>query len=204
MSLNPRSTSYEFGGPLGALFVTITVPATVYALYFGCSEQNACRPDFATVPDQIVSSLSDPNWWKGLWDTQAALVYLAWYTFCVVSWAILPGDHVEGTTLRNGEKKTYKCNGTILIFYFLPSHSFVFLAFSTLLLALGLTAGTIYRYGPESFTFLYEKWIGLVTASAVMSFVQAIYCYAVSFRQGKLLALGGNSGNYIYDVCRTI
>ncbi|GLB40308.1 putative ERG4 ERG24 ergosterol biosynthesis protein [Lyophyllum shimeji] len=180
--LNPRTTSYEFLGPPGALFVTLTVPIVIYALYFGCSEANGCRPDLSTIPDQVVASVTNPNWWKSLWDTEAFLMYLAWYAFCVVAWAVLPGDRVEGTTLRTGEKKTYKING-----------------FATLLLALGLACGTIYRYGPQSFTFFYENWVGFVTASIVMSVAQALFCYAMSFQEGKLLALGGNSGNFIYD-----
>lgn len=65
---------------------------------------------------------------------------------------------------------------------------------------MGLTAGFILRFGPESFTFFYDKWIGFVTASLVMSVVQSIYSYASSFRSDRLLALGGNSGNFIYDV----
>ncbi|TFY51046.1 hypothetical protein EVJ58_g10767 [Rhodofomes roseus] len=72
-------------------------------------------------------------------------------------------------------------------------------AFSTMLLALGLTGGYIWRYGFESFTFIYDKWVGLVTASILMSVIQGIGCYAASFRPGALLALGGNSGNPIYD-----
>jgi len=39
------------------------------------------------------------------------LVYLAWYTFCVVSWAVLPGDWVEGLPLHNGQRMEYKING---------------------------------------------------------------------------------------------
>jgi hypothetical protein len=73
-------------------------------------------------------------------------------------------------------------------------------AFSTFLLALGITSGVILRFGPESFTFVYYKWVGLVTAAIFMSFLQATYCYLSSFKQGRLLALGGNSGNLIYDV----
>lgn len=69
-----------------------------------------------------------------------------------------------------------------------------------MLLALGITFGQIYRSGPESFTFLYDKWVNFVTASLLMSFVQAVGLYAASFRSGALLALGGNSGNPIYDV----
>ena len=58
----------------------------------------------------------------------------------------------------------------------------------------------ILRFGPESFTFIYDKWVGLITAALIMSFVQAVYVYVASFSEGKLLALGGNSGNIIYDV----
>jgi hypothetical protein len=67
-------------------------------------------------------------------------------------------------------------------------------------LASGVTTGIIQRFGPESFTFIYDKWLGFVTASLINAFVQATYCYIYSFRKGKLLALGGNSGNVVYDV----
>ncbi|TFK40122.1 ergosterol biosynthesis ERG4/ERG24 [Crucibulum laeve] len=182
--LNPRTTKFEFLGPPGALAITIGVPFMAYALSFGCSEAvGGCPPQpLSFIPDRVVASVSNLDWWKGLWDTKAALIYLAWYTFCVLAWAILPGDRVQGITLRNGQKKEYKIN-----------------AFSTFLLALGITSGIIYRYGPQAFTFLYERWIGFVTASVLMSVVQAAACYAASFQDGKLLALGGNSGNFIYD-----
>ncbi|KAJ7593301.1 ERG4/ERG24 ergosterol biosynthesis protein [Mycena floridula] len=183
--LNPKSTSYEFLGPPGALFITLAVPITTYALYFGCSEQTGgCPPstDLNHLKSSITQALSDQNWWKSLWDTQAALVYLAWYAFCVLAWVVLPGDWVEGVTMRTGEKKKYKIN-----------------AFPTFLLAMGVTSGYIYRYGPQSLSFVYEKWVGLITASVVMSVVQAIFVYAMSFQEGKQLALGGNTGNFIYD-----
>jgi isoprenylcysteine carboxyl methyltransferase (ICMT) family protein YpbQ len=65
---------------------------------------------------------------------------------------------------------------------------------------MGLVFGLIYRNGPGSFTFLYENWVELTTASIVMAVVQAVGCYAASFRgENTLLALGGNSGNHIYD-----
>lgn len=70
-----------------------------------------------------------------------------------------------------------------------------------MLLVLGLVIGTIYREGPQPLTFIYEHWTGLITASLLMSVVQGIAVYAASFRPRALLALGGNSGNPIYDVC---
>jgi len=114
-SLNPRTTHYEFLGPPGAFLITIGVPIITYVLHFGCSEVGGgCPPPLDTALERVVHSVSDLNWWKGLWDTEASLIYLAWYAFCVVAWAILPGDQVEGTTLRNGKKQLYKINGTTL------------------------------------------------------------------------------------------
>lgn len=113
--LNPRTTQYEFLGPLGALAISIGVPAVTYLLYFGCSEEmGGCPPQLSSGAAPIVQSISSFDWWKSLWDTEAALIYLAWYAFCVASWAILPGDQISGTTLRTGEKKVYKINGTYL------------------------------------------------------------------------------------------
>ncbi|KAJ7599401.1 ERG4/ERG24 ergosterol biosynthesis protein [Mycena floridula] len=183
--LNPKSTSYEFLGPPGTLFITVAVPITIYALYFGCSEETGgCPPstDLDYLKTSIKQALSDENWWKNLWDTQAALIYLAWYAFCLLSWVILPGEWIEGVTMRTGEKKKYKMN-----------------ALPTFLLAVGVTSGYICRYGPQSLSFVYEKWVGFITASLAMSVVQAILVYAMSFQEGKQLALGGNTGNVIYD-----
>jgi hypothetical protein len=154
-----------------------------YLLYFGCSEQSGgCPPPLDSIPVRVKSFFDDATWWKALWDSEAMLIYLAWYAFCVVAWLILPGEAVEGTKLRTGGTIKYKCN-----------------AFSTFLLALGIVTGIIVRFGPASFTLIFEKWAGFVTASILMSVFQAIWCYLGSFREGRLLALGGNSGNPIYD-----
>ena len=108
--LNPRTTHYEFLGPPGAFAITIGVPTMTYLLYYGCSEETGgCPPpiDFGVILDTV----SNPEFWKGLWDTQAVLAYLGWYAFTVVAWLILPGDWIEGTEMRNGQKKKYKING---------------------------------------------------------------------------------------------
>ncbi|KAG2123037.1 ergosterol biosynthesis ERG4/ERG24 family-domain-containing protein [Suillus cothurnatus] len=41
--------------------------------------------------------------------------------------------------------------------------------------------------------------LGLITASLVISLVQAFYVHASSYRPGLLLALGGNLGDFVYD-----
>ncbi|KAF5390740.1 hypothetical protein D9757_004546 [Collybiopsis confluens] len=120
--------------------------------------------------------------WQDLWDTEAALMYFGWYAFCVVAWRVLPGAQVEGTRIRDGTVKKYKIN-----------------ALSTLLFMLGLVIGAIIRYGPAKFTFLFERWVGFVTASTLMSILQASFVYIMSFRPNALLSFAGNSGNSIYD-----
>lgn len=110
-ALNPPTTAYEFLGPPGALFITTTVPIVTYSLFFACSEQTGCPPPLANLVPNIIDSAGDPNFWKSFWNTEATLLYFAWYAFCVISWWVLPGDWVEGVTLRTGQKLKYKING---------------------------------------------------------------------------------------------
>ncbi|KAI0004504.1 ERG4/ERG24 ergosterol biosynthesis protein [Russula compacta] len=181
--LNPKTTSYEFFGPPGAFAITLGVPFLTYVLYFTCNESSGgCPSPIQTLYPSLVQAVSDPAFWWKLWDPKAFSIYYSWYIFCLVSWAVLPGDWVQGTQLRNGKYQQYKIN-----------------AFSTCLLALGLSTGYILRFGVESFTFFYDHWVGFVSAALSMSFLQGILWYALSFQEGKLLALGGNSGNFIYD-----
>ncbi|PIL22612.1 hypothetical protein GSI_15302 [Ganoderma sinense ZZ0214-1] len=139
-----------------------------------------CPPAFDATA--VSTALSSWAWWKGLWDTEAALAYLTWYAYVVVAWLLLPGEWIEGTVMRDGRRKKYKIN-----------------AFPTALLALGIAVGIVYQKGPEPLTFVYTHWVGLLTASTIMSLVQAFVCYVASFREGALLALGGNTGSHIYD-----
>lgn len=71
----------------------------------------------------------------------------------------------------------------------------------TVLLTLGLSLGVLLQPGGiENFTWIYDHWIPLVSAALAMAFVQACWVYTWSFFSGELLALGGNSGVFIYDV----
>ena len=115
--LNPKSTSYEFLGPPGAFLITVGVPILTYVLYFACNE-SSCPPPLASLYPSLVEAVSDPAFWWKLWDSKAFTVYYVWYACCLVAWAVLPGDWVQGTQLRNGQYQQYKINGTILPFLF--------------------------------------------------------------------------------------
>ena len=115
-SLNPRTTSYDFFGPPGALAISLGVPFLIYALYFGCNETSGgCIPPVELTLANLQYAFTHASWWTQLWDTEATMLYLAWYAFTVVSWLMLPGDWVEGVTMRTGEKKKYKINGMLHI-----------------------------------------------------------------------------------------
>ena len=71
--LAPRSRELEFGGALGALFITVTVPLTMYYLTFGCSAEMGCSLPLSAsnaqalwtyVRQQLVASFQDRMGWN--------------------------------------------------------------------------------------------------------------------------------------------
>lgn len=120
---NPRTKGYEFLGPPGALFVSTSVPFFTYVLSLQCSERaGGCPRSWVELPTEFNMAVTNPDWWRSLWDTEAFLVYFGWYAFCLIAWAILPGDWVEGQQMRNDKKLKYKINGKPI----LPTLALVF------------------------------------------------------------------------------
>ena len=112
----PPSHSFEFGGPIGALGVTLAVPFFSYWLAFACTEDACPRwplPELLDWHAQGARAMfgGDAAWWKGMWSLEATGVYCAWYAWTVLCWAVLPGKEVEGTVMRDGNRLTYKMNG---------------------------------------------------------------------------------------------
>ncbi|CEH17785.1 Sterol reductase/lamin B receptor [Ceraceosorus bombacis] len=178
--LAPKSHEYEFGGPIGALGVTLAVPFFSYAMFFFCNENVGC----SVTPKHL--DLIWKQFGVGLkesfLDVQGWAIYFAWYAFVVLCWAVLPGKWEIGTELRTGERLSYKIN-----------------AFATLVASFVGAVAIISYKGPQGFTFLYDHWPALVSASIANSIGQAVYVYAASYRTGRLLAKGGNTGNFLYD-----
>ncbi|KAI8339954.1 ergosterol biosynthesis ERG4/ERG24 [Chlamydoabsidia padenii] len=94
----------------------------------------------------------------------------------------LPGEEVEGTQLRDGSKLTYRLNGLS-----------VFQTSMTMILMTG-----------KNFGFTLPIWVAtnfgnLAVATLLMAYVVSISVFISSFYGQKLLALGGNTGNKLYD-----
>lgn len=112
----PPSLSYEFGGPIGALGVTLAVPFFSYWLAFACTEDACPRWPLPELLDWHAKGASaifagDRTWWSGMWSWEATAVYFGWYAWTVLCWAALPGKEVQGTVMRDGNTLTYRMNG---------------------------------------------------------------------------------------------
>ncbi len=86
--LAPKTEHYEFGGPIGALGVSLMTPFFSYLLFYACNEQIGCallpkNPSliFQSMGQGIIDSFSDLQGWT---------IYFAWYAFTVLAWAIIP------------------------------------------------------------------------------------------------------------------
>lgn len=109
-SLNPQTKEYSFYGPLGTCAITIIAPIVTYLLYFACPnsiDEGTCR----LVQNPQLDNFINLSFLQSLFKVEALVVYLAWYAFTVIAWAIIPSIWVRGTPLRNGNHKMYKMNG---------------------------------------------------------------------------------------------
>lgn len=60
-------------------------------------------------------NMQSRDWWNGLWSWDVAGVYLGWYLWTVVCWAVLPGEQFTGVELRDGTRLKYKINGALCL-----------------------------------------------------------------------------------------
>lgn len=179
--LNPKTTETEFGGVWGALAISIGLPVLVNLLYITCNDKG-CPCSWTSSAPYIEELKEQP-----LISWIVTKAYLAWFFALVVLDRVIPGKVVQGTELRNGTKLTYKFNGTSIV---------VFL--TTILVARGYYT----NWKLPELEFVYDHLLELANVTVVSSFVLAIYVYIGSFffhRQEPVLAIGGNSGNPIFD-----
>ncbi|KAG0177081.1 hypothetical protein DFQ28_010911 [Apophysomyces sp. BC1034] len=180
--LNPKTTQYEFLGIPGAVGMCTALPLLV--MFFSVCCNSTGYPSQLLLDDwkTYFSQLLTPDYIKTLYDPAAFLVYIAYVALLIAFYVILPGDIAKGTVLRNGERLKYKLNG------FKSLHNTIFLALFFLK-----------DIGLHPLLFVYDHLIGLTVASIVVSYAVSTFVYVRSFRKGALLALGGNTGNMLYD-----
>ncbi|KAI7221535.1 Delta(14)-sterol [Hortaea werneckii] len=199
---------YEFGGPIGALFISFGLPIACYAFAFLCNDVSGCPAPSLLSPTKLFTPpiLSRQAGWQhaldvlkvevgwpgfaGLLSLEATLGALAWYGLSLLLYVLLPAKEVEGTELRSGGKLMYRMN-----------------SFSSALVTLGICAAGTWALGPDFqvWTFINRNYLQLMTANLIISFALATYVYVHSFevkpgnKELRELAAGGHSGNMLYD-----
>ncbi|CAL9738085.1 delta(14)-sterol reductase Erg24p [Monosporozyma servazzii] len=171
--LNPKTTKFEFGGIVGTTILSLTLPI------------------FTIIINQLITPNNkityDPVYYLNIFQSYHLWIpYLCWFISLAILDIIMPGHWVKGTTLRNGQVLDYKINGI----------SNCLLLVFVLALRWQLTDGEL----PE-LQFLYEHYMELNIISFIFAFYLATWVYLRSFvsENKRLLALGGNSGDMVYD-----
>eukprot|EP01012_Entosiphon_sulcatum_P034276 TRINITY_DN4344_c0_g1_i1.p1 TRINITY_DN4344_c0_g1~~TRINITY_DN4344_c0_g1_i1.p1 ORF type:complete len:435 (-),score=53.89 TRINITY_DN4344_c0_g1_i1:382-1686(-) len=181
-SVNP-GVHYEFGGPLGAVGVMVGLPVLVAVLYGACNSSHCVSfgkplPELKDIVDVVVAKVGN---WKDL--SLAMTVVTVWWSIMAVLSVVLPGETVQGlplpTTLQ--ERLSYRMNGHLQFWV-------------TLLGCLAL-----HFIGVLPLTEIHDLYLPLAAASVAFSFLLSTFLYVSSFIGQRVLAVGGNTGNVVYD-----
>jgi len=179
-----KKIRYEFNGPAGACGIMIGLPAVTFFIYY------ACNKDFV-MPGANLSKLVEmpcPNPARFL-SLRAVGLSVGWFAFQVLLERCLPAKIVEGVNLE-------AAGGTGKLKYRINGHSAFWVSLGGLTL---LASGALGGKPGEYMAILYDEFPALAGASLLFSLGLSSYLYASSFRQGALLARGGDTGNPWYD-----
>ncbi|OWB56547.1 hypothetical protein B5S28_g2453 [[Candida] boidinii] len=195
-SLNPKTITKEFGGTPGAITLVIFLPAVVFFLYSCANEEyviDGIDLNLMKIKEiayqKLIVEFKNTFLNKLCW-----IAYLIWFIGLALLDVFVPGYYKQGVELRDGSKLNYLINGLELC---------LFLIF--------ILIGRAYLTGfnlPE-LSFLYENFLPLMVTATEFSFILSTFVYISSFiplknknKKGtneRILAVGGNSGNPIFD-----
>jgi Delta14-sterol reductase len=176
--LQPRTTSYQWGGPIGGLFMVFFLPTLVVVLNSLCAGEQCSVLQVRQLPmlmkDVVLGAIPDLP--------KAVGIELVWLSAHAI-FSILPiGKLVYGGELRNGKRLAYRMNA---FHAFLLSHALIFVLHYTSAIDLAVVA---------------DLFHSLMLGAILVSFVMSVVLYLASYRSRNVLtALGGNSGNLLYD-----
>uniref|UniRef100_A0A1A7Z6N6 Delta(14)-sterol reductase LBR n=1 Tax=Iconisemion striatum TaxID=60296 RepID=A0A1A7Z6N6_9TELE len=161
----------DFGGKLGAFFWLLFLPAWVLFLVLQVNQED---PSLTNFPPSFPPL-------ETFWDLQALGFVLLWILLQALLYILPVGKLSEGVPLRSGETLRYRTNG---FFGFAVSAAVVAAA----------------MYIDVDLTYIHSHFLQLAVASFLVSLLLSFYLFVRSGSAGLgELALGGNSGNVVYD-----
>jgi len=178
--LNPRTKEYEWLGPFGATMMFISLPLTVLGLNAMCSEDGGCELSsalnfFGLIESEIRKAIPNLAW--------AAGIEIGWILLHCLLYFLPIGSVVKGMPLRDGKTLTYNINALHIFFM---CH---------------IAAALLHLIGMIDLGVLAENFFALALMSVIITAVASVGLYIASYRSSNTLcALGGNSGNFIYDM----
>ncbi|KAK7198147.1 C-14 sterol reductase [Novymonas esmeraldas] len=177
-ALQPRTAVYEWGGPIGGLCMVAFLPTLVIALNSLCAGTQCSVMQATHLPTLMADVVREA--WPMV--PTAVGIELAWLAAHAV-FSVLPiGRLVHGGQLRNGERLAYRMNA---IHAFALSHAVLF---------------GLHYTGVFNLAAVADLYHPLMIGAILISFAMATALYAASYRGRHVLtALGGNSGNPLYD-----
>ena len=174
--------------------LTIVLPLVCYAFAFLCNDTTGCPAPAVLHPSTLTwAKLGRETGWPGVLGLTTPSVFLwvlSYYLLSLTLFAFLPGEVVEGTTLRSGARLKYKFNG-----------------FASSLVTLGAAGLGTLLYGADFvlWTYIWDHYVSILTANMLIAFALSCYVYHRSFsvhagyRHHRELALGGHTGHLVYD-----
>lgn len=164
-------TPLDFGGKLGAYFWLVFLPAWVL---FVILQVNLEDPSLANFPPPLPPI-------ETLWDAQALGFVVLWILFQALLYILPVGKLSEGMPLRSGERLKYRTNG-----------------FFAIVVSAVATAAAVHQ--GVDLTYIHSHFLQLAVAAFLISALLSVYLYVRSrYAAPERLALGGNSGNVVYD-----
>ncbi|KAI6659310.1 hypothetical protein LOD99_14981 [Oopsacas minuta] len=170
MAEEKKRPADNFGGPIGAGFLTIVLPIVILYLAFA----DKFNFSILEIPPIELYNLDA----KAIFS--CFLILSAWIIFQAILYLLPLGRRVPGTLLSNGKRLIYNING---LSAFIVSH--ILLLFFYIL--------------KIDISYLFNYYFEFAIASIIFSLGLSVYLYVNSFREGLLLAEGGDSGNMLYD-----
>lgn len=161
----------DFGGKIGAYFWLLFLPAWVL---FVILQGNLTDPSLINAPPPLPPL-------DTFWDAQALCFVILWILFQALLYILPVGKLSEGMPLRSGVRLKYRTNGFFAIMV------------SAIVVAVAVHQGA-------DLTYIHSHFLQLATATFIISVLLSIYLYVRSrYAASEELALGGNSGNVVYD-----
>ncbi|MBC8070377.1 MAG: hypothetical protein IAG13_18740, partial [Deltaproteobacteria bacterium] len=160
----------QFGGPWGALALTVLMPTISFYLWSAVAQHGGSLWLPKSLAE-LAAMVPTPTW-------DAAVIFAGWLVLQALLYAFAPGRVVMGRPTEHGEQAEYRING---LFAFVVSAG---------LLVGGIALGWVSPQG------VLAQWGPLLTLAIAFSIVAAAMCQVAGVRRAHLER---STGHWIYD-----